>query len=423
MKKNLYLLSLTASLMLTPVVAGAQCNGLRYRDFIFQDSLVSNIVYGSNVSANNSTTSLKLDIHFPKGDTATSRPLVIMAHGGNFLGGSKSGSDVLQLCTDLSKMGYVVASIDYRVGMTNFPFPGPDSTDATEAVMRAVHDARAAVRFFRKDFAMGNSYGIDTSRIFFAGVSAGGFMALHLAYLDDIAEFPAWADTTAPGLQGGLEGNSGNAGYPSNVRGVINLCGALGDTAWIKPGDEPAMLFHGDADATVPYGSDIIVLLGVYPLLQVDGSFSVAARLNQYGIENCFETYEGRDHVPHVGDAAIYDTTLNLTRNFLVRYVCGDPLNCSFTNPIGISEQHQLPALVGLFPNPASESALLDLSRLASAPRQIRIFDASGRLVETLPPVSSQRYELPTAALPAGIYMIVITGDDYSYSTLLQVTH
>lgn len=405
--------------------SSAQCNGLRYRDFTFgQDSVVSNVVYGSNQSYSNATTSLKLDIYFPKNDTATSRPLIIMAHGGNFLGGSKTGGDVLQLCHDLCKMGYVVASIDYRVGMTNFPFPGPDSTDATESVMRAVHDGRAAVRFFRKDFANGNSYGIDTSNIYFAGVSAGGFIGLHIAYLDEPSEFPSWADTTGQyGLHGGIEGLSGNPGYPSNVRGVINICGALGDTAWIHPGDEPACLLHGDQDNTVPYGSDIIVLLGSYPLLGVDGSYSIADKLNQYGIENCFETYEGQDHVPHVGNAAYYDTTLNVMRNFLVHFICGDPLNCAYNNPISVNELPQLSPLVNIYPNPASSSVTIDLSRLAKPATTIDLVDYMGRVITQQAPSGASRTEINTANLAPGIYLIRISGEDFMYTSSIVVAH
>ncbi|TND09430.1 MAG: Carboxylesterase type B [Bacteroidetes bacterium] len=424
MKKNLYLVTLAASFLFAQAELDAQCSGLRYRDYIFTDSIASNITYGSNVSSNNQTTTLKLDVHMPQGDTASARPLIVLAHGGNFLGGSKTGGDVLGLANSWAKMGYVVASIDYRVGMTNFPFPGPDSSDATEAVLRGVHDARAAVRFFRKDFATTNTYRIDTSNIFFAGVSAGGFMALHLAYLDDIAEFPSWADTiNRPGLTGGIEGNSGNPGYPSNVRAVINICGALGDTAWIKPGDEPACLLHGDQDNTVPYGSAIIVLLGSYPLLYVDGSYSVNAKLDQLGIENCFETHEGQDHVPHVGNTLYFDTTLNISRNFLVHYICGDPLNCSYNNPIGMEEHAAVSDLVRVYPNPASTSVRLDLSRLASAPQQVRLFDASGRLVRTLTDNTSMQYDISTAGLPSGLYMFVINGENYYYSSPLQVTH
>src|ERR1041385_4455225 len=237
MSKKIYFSLFILAFTISEFVS-AQCGGLRYRDFMFQDSSVTNIVYGSNVSFNNTATTLKMDVWMGKGDTARHRPLIIIMHGGNFLGGSKVGSDVLPFAQDLAKMGYVVASIDYRVGMTNFPFPGPDSVDAAGSVMRAVHDGKAAIRFFKKDvITNGNLYGIDTSNIYFMGVSAGAITALHMAYMDNMSEFPIYADTTNHyGLHGGLEGLSGNPGYSSSFRGVIDICGAIGASFWIAAG-------------------------------------------------------------------------------------------------------------------------------------------------------------------------------------------
>jgi para-nitrobenzyl esterase len=415
--KKIYITLFIALLALTQSLnAQINCNGLRYRDFVFPDSSVTNVVYGSNVASNGNNFSLKMDIWMPKGDVEQLRPLIVLAHGGNFLGGSKSGPDVLQLSKDLSKMGYVVASIDYRVGMTNFPFPGPDSTDATEAVLRGVHDARAAVRFFRKDVITNNNqYRIDTSNIYFAGVSAGGFMALHLAYLDNISEFPAWADTTGqPGLTGGIEGNSGNPGYSSNVKAVINICGALGDSAWIHAGDEPALLLHGDADETVPYGSAQIVLLAVYPLLQVDGSFPVHHRLDQMGVTNCFETHEGQDHVPHVSDPAYYDTTIVLMRNFLVHYVCGDPLNCNYTTAVGINENSAIGSVLPIFPNPSNGNFTVDLSRLAGTDFTVEVVDARGAVVAAYAGLSNEEIQIQEN-LSAGIYLIRVKNAEIQY--------
>jgi dienelactone hydrolase len=321
---------------------------------------------------------------------------------------------VIQFCNDFADMGYVVASIDYRVGMTNFPFPGPDSTDATEAVIRSVHDAKAAVRFFKKDYAtMGNTYGIDTSNIFFMGVSAGGFMALQCAYLDDISEWPSWADSTGQnGLSGGVEGNSGNPGYSSRVRGVINVAGAIGDTAYIDAGDVPCMLFHGDADQTVPYGSALIYLVGVYPLLQVDGSFSIAARLTSLGIENCFETYEGQDHVPHVNNPLYYDTTLTITRNFLVHYVCGDPLDCSYSNPIGVNELPVLPSVLDVYPNPANENINVNTGRLAGTDYRVDLYNMIGERVSTQPADSDGVTTINTETLAPGVYIMNVSNGE-----------
>jgi para-nitrobenzyl esterase len=399
MKKTLLLLGFVS----LNAFSFAQC-GQRYHDKIFQDSTVSNVTYGSNINRINQNETLRLDIHFPKGDVETARPLVIIAHGGNFLGGSKTGTDVLPMAKDLARMGYVVSSIDYRVGMTNFPLPGPDASDATEAVMRAVHDARAAVRFFRASYETGNPYRIDTSKIFFAGVSAGGFMALHLAYLDEMSEYPTQVDTVGQyGLNGGIQGLSGNPGYSSSVRAIINIAGAIGDTAWMKPGDIPVLNFHGTNDQTVPYGSDTIRLLGIYPLLMVHGSFSVDHKADLLGITNCFEIYEGQNHVPHVSNASYYDTTLNITRNFLAHFVCNEALNCSYGPQItAVAETYV--DLLNAFPNPANEAFELILEGF-SGNVNITLVDLNGKVVRDFY-CSGNKTRITRDGLPAGMYLV-----------------
>lgn len=394
--------------------ASAQC-GQRFHDKIFMDSVVSNVQYGANVKMNNTNQNLLLDIYFPKGDSQTDRPLIIIAHGGNFLGGAKNGPDVKPLAQDWARMGYVVASIEYRVGMTNFPFPGPDSTDAGEAVMRAVHDSRASVRFFKNSFANGNPYGIDTNMIFFSGVSAGGFMALHLGYLDEMSEFPTYIDTVNQfGLGGGIEGNSNNLPYNSKVAGIINICGAIGDTAYIESGDIPMLLFHGDADATVPYGSAEITLVGLYPLLQVDGSSSIAERAAEKGIEYCFEIHEGKDHTPHVSGSETvqyYDTTLNISRNFLAKYVCGDAMNCSYGPTItSVNDVEKTSDLISVYPNPATNYTEI-LFNENNQGAEFNLYDIHGKLISSQM-ITGTKITLNRNNLPSGIYFIRITNGE-----------
>ena len=52
-------------------------------------------------------------------------------------------------------------------------------------LLKAVADAKSAIRYFRKDFANGDTYGIDSNTIFIGGYSAGGVIAVHLAYIDN----------------------------------------------------------------------------------------------------------------------------------------------------------------------------------------------------------------------------------------------
>ena len=167
--------------------------------------------------------------------------------------------DVVPLCEDFARMGYAVASISYRLGIANLL---DLENELIRAVWRGVHDGRAAVRYFRKSVEEdGNPWGIDPDRIYMGGVSAGGFLAVHHAYVDDEAEIPAIIDQSQPGMGGGLEGESGNPGYSSQVAGIFNVSGALKD-AELDPARrcEPLVSVHGTADGTVPYGTGSVSL-------------------------------------------------------------------------------------------------------------------------------------------------------------------
>ncbi len=397
----------------------SQCGNDRFHNFVFSGSTItSNIPYGKNLKYDGTSQELLMDIYQPTGDTASKRPLIIMAHGGSFLGGMKTGTDVVPLCKDLAKLGYVVASIEYRLGMLNFPFM--DSTGAAAAVLRGTHDGRAAVRFFRKNIQTGgNTYKIDGNNIYFAGSSAGAFIALHIAYLNASSELPAYVDTTKHvGVNGGVEGLSGNPGYPSNVKAIINICGALSDTAFMKKGDIPILSLHGNNDNTVPFGSAKITV-GITPLLQVDGSASVTAQANKVGIVNCFKIYYGQGHVPYISNAALYDTTLTVSRNFLEHFVCGVPLDCNYTTKVvtGIESISYDAATILIYPNPAHTDVMLDISFLNNKSAKIEVIDAVGRIVKTIETSNDAKINLSRGNLSNGIYLIRITSNNKQYNT------
>ena len=60
-----------------------------------------------------------MDIYTPVGDNYTNRPLLIFAHGGSFIGGSKTNPTMVDLCETFAKRGYVTASINYRLATHN----------------------------------------------------------------------------------------------------------------------------------------------------------------------------------------------------------------------------------------------------------------------------------------------------------------
>lgn len=400
--KNFFI---SASFLLLCGVSFAQCDGVRYREFVFSEfTEFENIVYGSNFDMNGTMQELLLDVYMPFGDSETERPLVILAHGGSFMFGSKDENDVVPLAEDLVRMGYVVASMNYRLGIPLFPLDF--EVPATEAVVRGFHDMKAAIRFFRKDIAEnGNVYGVDTERIYVGGVSAGGFIALHNGYMNDEENLPDYLDYTEAGLGGGIEGESGNLGYSSAISGVVNICGAIKDTAYMEADDPPLLSFHGTEDTVVPYGSDILYLLTAFPVTDVDGSASVAEKADELGIENCFEIHEGLGHVPHVDNAAVYDTTLSLISNFLSHQICPEiDLDCSYREILPLSVEEDEMYTFKVWPNPVDNAFRLEIPGNRTR-EEMEIIDNQGRVVKRFRPTGLVT-QVEVSELATGIYFI-----------------
>ncbi|MDB5051919.1 MAG: hypothetical protein JWO30_4990 [Fibrobacteres bacterium] len=279
-----------------------QAAPVRYKDPVFTTvTATSNIKYGSAINHSGATENLLLDVYQPSGDTAKARALIIFIHGGGFSGGAKTDGDIVFLCQTFAKKGYVTASFAYRLET-----PLSTAQAMGTEVVRAVQDAKAAVRFLRAHRA---EYGIDDTRIMMGGTSAGGALSLDYAYID-ADEMPAYIDTNAIG---GIEGRSGTPGVSSAINGIINCWGGVGDSTILKNGKLPIISFHGTADPTVPY--DIGYALG-NPALVTFGSACVHRVLTRAGVHSVLKPFPGMGHgFPSLTDARV-DTMLTMTTAF-----------------------------------------------------------------------------------------------------------
>lgn len=292
--------------------AQSPCTDGRYASDIFNDvTTTSDIEFGQNSTWTGGNYTLKMDFYEPNGDTETERPLLIWVHGGSFIGGDKTDTDMVTFSERFAKKGYACASINYRLGF--FPI---DSANAVKAVVRATQDLRAAIRFFYKDKQNADTYKIDTNKIFIGGSSAGAITALHVGYLDDACEIEDYLSQSTIQSMGGIEGTSGNPGYSSEVQGVINGCGALARYSWMEAGDIPLCSFHGTADEVVTYNRGL-VNPGI-PLMYLDGSRMLHERACAIGLEEYFYTYAGAGHVPYINNSSLMNLTINFIRDFLV---------------------------------------------------------------------------------------------------------
>ena len=276
-------------------------------------TVTSGVVFGSAINFLGQNTPLLMDIYQPTGDAAAERPVIIFAHQGGFVTGSRAEQYMVDVCTRFAGLGYVTASIDYRLGF--FPF---DTTNVSVAAIRGMQDLRAAVRFFRKDAATTNSYRVSPERIVVGGASAGAFMALEVGYLDKVSEVPSDVNITA---LGGIEGASGNPGYSSLPLAVLNLSGATNPPGIIEAGNVPLYSAHGTADRVVPYLKGRVG--AGLPPKYVFGS----GRLNPYassvGVPNVLRRFSKAPHIPQYATSgssnptAYADTTFRDIRDFL----------------------------------------------------------------------------------------------------------
>lgn len=243
---------------------------------------------------------LSADIYEPKEDKAELRPLVILVHGGSFVGGKKE--QVAPFCTALVKKGYVAASIQYRLIPVSKIAEG---NNILREVVRATNDLRAAIRFFRQSASNGNPYKIDANNIFIGGVSAGAITALQTGILDEDDRI---TDELAGIIkeEGGLEGNTGtfeNKKFSSKIKGIINLSGSIMDEDWIDKDDVPIFSYHGINDRVVPIEFNSIGALNMF------GSRAIKKQADKVGLENLLVEVPGGGHVD------IYSPSFNIYLN------------------------------------------------------------------------------------------------------------
>lgn len=269
------------------------------------------------------------DVYEPTGDEdITARPLVILAHTGNFLppqanggcDGTRKDAVTVELATRLARAGYVVATIDYRLGWN--PISPDQSTRVftlINAAYRGVQDIRTAARFFRRSAAEDdNPFRVDPDRFVAWGSGTGGYITLGTASLDTITDtfIPKFFIGESPMVFDLINGNvtgetvgivppgypppftpgdtlnyPNHVGYSSDFQLVVNMGGAIGDLSWIDENDPPIISYHVPTDPNAPYETGILNVPPPVnlPVVSVSGAADFQPIYNQLGINDCMD--------------------------------------------------------------------------------------------------------------------------------------
>jgi hypothetical protein len=367
------------------------------------DSVTYSTVYG-----------LKMDIYQPAGDVATNRPLIVLAHGGSFVTGSR-GTDntITQLCIDFAHKGYVTASIDYRLIPNPGNFLNPDSA-ATE-VFRAVGDGKAAVRYF---YEYADSFKIDTNNIFIGGNSAGAVLFDQYAFIDSLNELPHALQLDVVGNAGGFDGNSGNTGYSQGFKALINLAGGVNDTAWIGFCSKPVVSAQGTLDSVVPYTCNNPVVYGFQVPLTLCGLGSMQTNITANTPYSVSMLFPGAGHVPWSTNPTDFYMIDTMITSFLYKELFNLVPDTCVGFPAGINNIYRT-ANVSLYPNPASNVLNIQSSEFISS---ISLTDEMGRTISEASDINNLSYQINTSKLSSGIYFVSIYSKSGPVPAVRKVT-
>jgi poly(3-hydroxybutyrate) depolymerase len=219
---------------------------------------------------------LLLDYYTVPTDTFKMKPTIVLVHGGGFTAGQRNGGDEKGISTYLAKLGFNVASIDYRLSQKGKSF-GCDCAASIKinTYTEAVADLSKAINYLTKGV---KPFHVDSSKIFLIGSSAGAETVLNFLFMRYDYRFK-------------------DLPYPdATIIGAISLSGAVVDENNIYAGNKvPLLFFHGMKDTVVPYGTNAHRNCAISDIgyLNLNGPKSIADRL--FELDGNYKVYHNAE--------------------------------------------------------------------------------------------------------------------------------
>lgn len=207
---------------------------------------------------------------------AEKQPCLVFVFGGGFAGGQRYDESYNEYFSLFLEKGYTVVSIDYRLGMKNsHQLKDPMKFPAllSNSIYMAVEDLFDATAFILKN---STAWHVDPDMIVISGSSAGAITVLHAANtISNRSKLPV-----------SLPDDFQYAGVLSFAGAIFSDSGAI---KWDTP-PSPMLLFHGDADANVPFDKLEALGFGAY------GSQHIANQLTEMNSPHWFYKVENAAH-------------------------------------------------------------------------------------------------------------------------------
>lgn len=253
--------------------------------------------------AEKDTNKLYLDVYVPETQNDSSA-IIIFAFGGGYIGGARDDNQIKSIKDYFTKKGFVVISIDYRLGLKNVNNYSIVSgiKKYEKAVFMAAEDMISALAFTVNELPEKGLCKINPNKIIVMGSSAGAITALQTDYALcnnylNSSILPDWF----------------------RLAGVVSYSGGIfskkGTPKYKNHPPAPTLFCHGTKDKLVPYKKIQFFNLGMF------GSVPLAKQFKKNGYGYHFRRYVGIGHQV----AMTYPSELDIVDDFISDFVFNQP--------------------------------------------------------------------------------------------------
>lgn len=247
--------------------------------------------------AERDTLQLYLDFYTPE-TVHDSTICVVYVFGGGFVGGHRDGKFEKAYFQQLVDKGFMVASIDYRLGLVGVKNLGIFNTEPLEnAINMAVEDAILALAYLLEN---ADTLKVNKDWIMMVGSSAGAITSLQTDYV----------------LCNGYL-NSDILPEDFRLAGVVSYAGAIfskeGAVKYSKHNPAPTMLYHGMKDGLVPYDRTQFFNIGFF------GTNSLVKRFEKFGYPYFARRFEDYGHAIAAAGPYTVDDLLWFCNHYVYR--------------------------------------------------------------------------------------------------------
>ena len=245
--------------------------------------------------AERDTLNLYLDFYTPE-QVNDSTICIVYVFGGGFVGGQRDGKFEKAYFEQLVDAGFMVAAIDYRLGLKGAKNLGIFNYKPLEdAVNMATEDAISAIAFLLEH---ADELKVNKDWIMMLGLSAGAITSLQTDYV----------------LCNGYL-NSGILPDDFRLAGVVSYAGAIfsheGLVDYRNHAPAPTMFFHGKADGLVPYSQ---IKFGKIGFLGTD---AMVKRFEKFGYPYFARRFEEYGHSIAIAGPYTVDDLLWFCRHYV----------------------------------------------------------------------------------------------------------